>query len=164
MGMHQNINDVMKLFYYDETLLRLLYYPPTNFANIPDPLDDSLEDMLVKDEDWSIRLDRIKTSDKSTDFENEPICRMYVYLGRREPEGNNFLVADQEVVVDIICHTDFENGDFRSTRISDRVNELLCQKRVTGFGKVKYASGNPIAAPDGYCGYRHIYEFGSLKK
>lgn len=163
MGMYKNINDVMKLFYHDETLLRLLYYPPTNYANIPDPLDDSLEDMLEKDKDWSIRLDRIKNSSESKDLEDEPICRIYVYAGRREPT-QNYQVATQEIVVDVLCHNDFENGDLRSMRISDRINDLLVSERITGMGKIDYVNGTPIAAPDGYCGYRHVYVFRSTKK
>lgn len=163
MGMYENLNDIVKLLYHDEELLRLLYYPPTNFSNIPDPLDPSLQDMIDLDADWKIRLDRIMKTSKSDDLETNEICRIYVYAGRREPT-KNYHVADQEVVVDVLCHNDFENGDLRSLRISDRVNELLVLERVTGMGKMDYVGGNPINAPSNYSAFRHHYKFGSTKK
>lgn len=163
MGMYENLNDIVKLFYHDETLLRLLYYPPTNFSSIADPLDSSLPNVKDIDTDWSIRLDRIMTTAKSDDLETTELCRIYLYAGRRNPT-QNYQVADQEVIVDILCHNDFENGDLRTLRISDRINELLISERITGLGKMDYAGGGQIGTPNNYSGYGHRYKFGSTKR
>ena len=59
-------------------------------------------------------------------------------------------MADQEIVIDILCHSDFENGDLRSMRIADRVNELIALERITGMGKIDYVLGSRINAPKDY--------------
>lgn len=162
MGMYDNLKDIVKIFRFDETLLRLLYYPPKDIANnIKDPLDDSLDNVLDIDMDWSIRDKRIMLIPKSDDLENNPLCRIYLYAGRRNPT-RNYHVANQEVIIDILCHSDFEK-DLRSMRISDRVNDLLFNERVTGLGKLDYEDGSPISAPLNFVGYRHVFKFGSTK-
>lgn len=163
MGMYENFSDIVKLFYHDDQLLRLLYYPPTNFTSIKDPLDPSLQNMTDNDADWKIRLDRILSTPKSDDLVNTEICRIYVYAGRRRPQSGNFKVANQELIIDILCHSKFENGDFRSLRISDRINDLLIHEHVTGLGKMDYIDGGQAPAPNNYVGYRHVYTFGSTK-
>lgn len=163
MGMYENLNDIVKTLYHDETLLRLLYYPPTNYKDIPDPLDTSLKNVLDIDTEWLIRDDRIMSVPKSDDLVDKQLGRVYVYAGRRRPQGNNFMVANQEVVVDIICHNAFEK-DLRSLRVGDRINEILALERVTGMGKIEYVSGNQISVPNNYTGYRHTYEFVVSKK
>lgn len=164
MGMYDNLQDIVKVFRFDETLLRLLYYPPEDIKNkIKDPLDESLEDMLVVDEDWSIRDKRIMLVPKSDDLVDDPLCRIYLYAGRRSPQNRNFQTANQEIIVDILCHNNFEK-DLRSMRISDRINELLVHERVTGMGKIDYMNGNQITSPTNYVGYRHSYEFVVTKR
>ncbi|WP_170211235.1 hypothetical protein [Robertmurraya siralis] len=164
MSMYNNLRKVVTVFRYDEILLRLLYYPPENIKNnIKDPLDKSLEDMLVLDEDWSIRDKRILLVSKSDDLVDDPICRIYLYAGRRTPQNGNFKVANQEIVVDVLCHNNFEK-DLRSMRISDRINELLVHERVAGMGKIEYIHGNQISSPVNYIGYRHLYEFAVTKR
>ncbi|PKR82850.1 hypothetical protein [Heyndrickxia camelliae] len=165
MTMHKNFMDIYHLLNNDEQLNRLLYYSPLNLIeNTPDPLDPSLPNVLDIDEDWEIRTDRILLTPKSDDLTaDKSICRILIYPGTRIPTSN-YYVADQQLVVDILCHFDYENGDLRSTRISDRLNELFCLNRITGIGKMDYVRGTPIGAPVQYVGYRHAYEFGSFKK
>ncbi|WP_299831222.1 hypothetical protein [uncultured Metabacillus sp.] len=161
MGMYENVNDIVKKFYHDDHLLRLLYYPPTNYSTILDPLDPSLENVIDIDEEWSIRDERILLVPKTNDLEDNPLCRVYLYAGRRTPTGN-YQVAKQEIIVDIVCHSDFEK-DLRSMRISDRINELLFNERITGVGKIDYVGGGQISVPSNYVGYSHRYVFGSTK-
>ncbi|PLR99644.1 hypothetical protein [Bacillus sp. T33-2] len=162
MGMYDNLRDIVKVFRFDDILLRLLYYPPKDIAKgIKDPLDPSLANVLAIDIDWTIRDKRIMLVPKSEDLATSPLCRIYLYAGRRSP-SRNYHVAKQEVIVDILCHNDFEK-DLRSMRISDRVNELLVLEHVTGLGKIDYVNGGGINAPSAYVGYRHVYEFGSTK-
>ncbi|MEC1155634.1 hypothetical protein [Cytobacillus horneckiae] len=166
MGMYQNIQDFVQILWADEELLRLLHYKPKNLRNrIPDPLDESLPNILEIDKDWTIRNQVIMVSPKEDDLTNKSLCCLFVYLGDREPSRGNYLTANQEVFFDILCHSDFENGDMRSYRIADRLNELFVQQRVTGIGKTDYISGRIVSSvPSQYTGYRHIYSFGSFKK
>lgn len=167
MGLYKNIQDIVNVIYNDETLLRLLYYPPAKLStNTPDPLDSSLPNVLNSDEETlaNIRNERIMFSSKTNDLTpDKPFWRIYVYPGRRKADGN-YLMADQEIIFDILVHNDVENADLRSSRISDRLNELFVAERVTGIGKVNYVNGSPISSPTEYIGYRHIYNFGDFRK
>lgn len=164
MSMYKNLIDIVQVFRHDEELLRLLHYEPENIAKkIPDPLDVSLPNILDIDDDWKIRDNVIKLVPKTSNLEEKPICRIYLYAGRRDGSTNNYLTAKQQIVVDVLCHTDFEQ-DIRSTRICDKVNDLLVHSRITGFGKIDYLEGTPISAPVDFIGYRNIYEVGSFKK
>jgi hypothetical protein len=160
--MYNNLKDIVKIFRFDEKLLRLLYYPAKDLAkNIEDPLDTILPNVLDLEEEilWKIRDNRILTTMVADDLESEPICRIYVYAGKRRP-NTDYTLATQEVIVDIFCHNQFEK-DLRSLRISDCINDLLISERITGFGKVEYVQGNPFNSPNDYVAFRHIYKFGS---
>ncbi|MEH7346009.1 hypothetical protein V7122_19385 [Bacillus sp. JJ1532] len=164
MSMYKNLIDIVRVFYHDEPLLRLLHYKPEDMAQRRlDPLDKSLANILDIDKDWVIRDKVFKLVPKSSNLEDEPICRIYLYAGRRERASGNYLHANQMVVVDILCHIDYEK-DLRSCRIGDRINELIVDSNVTGFGKIRYVEGMPFAAPEDYVGYRHFYEVGNFTK
>ncbi len=168
MGMYKNIQDILKAVRFDEELLRLLYYKPEDYlSKTLDPLDERLPNILDMDlgKQWEIRDERIMVTPKDDDLTNKRICRIFVYFGDRFPQRGNYLVADQNVEIDILCHSDFENADFRSTRISDRLNKIFSLSRVTGMGKVEYVRGRPLLrTPSQYVGFRHEYKFGSTKK
>jgi hypothetical protein len=167
MGMYNDFLDIIKYLKSDEELNRLLYYPAEDLGNdVVDPLDVSLPNVMNMDveERSEIINKRIVKSAKYKDLEDDKICRLYVYAGRRLPENNNYLFASQEVVIDILCHSDFENGDLRSLRISDRLNQLICNERIVGIGKMGFVGARQINAPYEYVGYQVIYDFGSLKK
>lgn len=167
MGLHQNLKDIIQVIYNDETLLRLLYYSPANLVNnVPDPLSSSLPNIMDMDigQQWDIRNERIVFSGKTSDLTpDKPMSRLYVFAGNRKADGN-YLMANQELIIDIFCHNDIENGDFRSSRIIDRLNQLFVDERVTGIGKMNYYRGFPYSAPTEYICYRHIFEFGDLRK
>lgn len=166
MGMYDNLKDINSLLRNDETLLRLLYYPPKNYqTSTPDALDPSLPNILEMDAITlrELREKRIKLVPKDDDLQTEPICRIYIYAGRRTPTNNNFLFANQELIIDVLCHEEFEK-DLRSYRISDRLNELLCLERVTGIGQIGYVQGGQISSPTQYVGFRHVYESVNFKK
>lgn len=159
--MHDHLIDIFEKLYFDEELLRLLYYPPENLAlDIPDPLSPTLPNILdlpIKDQ-WEIRKDRISKTPKSEDLTKNRICRLYIYAGNRRPQSGNYSAAAQDIKVDILCHYTFEE-DLRSMRISDRVNKLLVNKPITGMGKMEYVNGNPAAAPNDYVKFQHLYRF-----
>lgn len=165
MGMYDNLKDIVKVFRFDETLLRLLYYPPLDLTKgTKDPLDVTLPNVMEMDleELWAIRDKRIMSTRKADDLEQEPLCRIYLYAGRRKPVNGGYVYANQQIIVDILCHMDFEK-DLRSMRISDRIEELLVKQRVTGISKILYVDGGQINAPEDYVGYSHIFELTNMK-
>ncbi|WP_243357250.1 hypothetical protein [Bacillus litorisediminis] len=165
-GMYKNLKDIAVTLQNDETLLRLLYYPPKDLSqNTPDPLDPSLPNILEMDISklWEIRDKHILFVPKTDDLTGNKLCRVYLYAGRRIP-SRNYLIADQEVIIDTLCHTSYESVDLRSMRISDRINELLVSERITGIGRIDYVDGRQINAPLDYVGFQNVYEFGSNKK
>jgi hypothetical protein len=161
MNMRDNIGAFYRLLTTDETLLRLLFYKPTN-AN-DSPLLESKVNILTKPtlEKWQIINGLIFTTPKTDDLTTTPQCRLMLYPGRRKGTSN-YLVADQLIVIDVLVHFDFENVDLRMEWICDRVNELIFDKRVTGIGKVEFEDGSPIASPVGYVGFRMVYKIGSV--
>lgn len=167
MGMVTDINKILKLFRNDEDLLRLLYYAPQDLRiGQLNPLSSELDNILEKDEDelWAIRDEHISTALNGDDLSDKKLCRIYVYLGRRRPTNNNYTLAEQEIVVDILCHNDYQSKDQRTLRISDRINELLINERVTGIGKLRYVEGYEFNPPKDYAAYRHVYETTVSKK
>src|SRR5690554_6280148 len=135
MSMYKNIQDILNVLWHDEELLRLLYYKPKSLSkNIPDPLDPSLQNILDMpiDKQWDIRDDVIMLTPKDDDIMGDRKCVIFAYLGDRRANRRNYQMADQQVVFDVYCHVDFENGDMRSSRISDRLNELFSLEHVTG--------------------------------
>jgi hypothetical protein len=165
MGMYNDFLDILKHLKSDEELNRLLYYPSENGNDILDPLDNSLPNIMTMDVESKSEImnKRIVKSNKYTDLEDEKICRLYVYAGRRSP-NSNYLSANQELVIDILCHSDYENGDLRSLRISDRLNQLFCQERLVGIGQMNFVGARQINAPYEYTGYQVVYEYSTFKK
>ncbi|MBL4950987.1 hypothetical protein JK635_01875 [Neobacillus sp. YIM B02564] len=166
MGMYDDFLSIIKYLKSDEQLLRLLYYPPDNGNDIVDPLDINLPNILDMDIEERSKITnlRIMKSAKVTDLENDSICRLYIYAGRRSPTNYNYLFANQELVIDILCHSNFENGDLRSTRITDRLNELFCQENLVGIGKMNFIGARQINAPYEYTGYQIVFEYSTFKR
>jgi hypothetical protein len=164
--MHKNFMDILNVLYFDETLLRLLYYPAKSLkGNVKDPLDSSLANVLDIDSDWDIRDSMIKKIPKVDDLTDTPICRLLVYAGRRSSDNQSYLTATQQLIIDVVCHESFEDGDFRTAKISDRLNELFVAEKITGMGKIYYVDGGQITGlPSGYVGFKNIYRFGSVAK
>lgn len=152
------MSDIYKLLTGDETLLRLLYYKPQNALD--NPQSTSKTNVLSMNNKWDIILDRIKTVPKTDDLINEAKCRLLFYPGKRS-STRNYLFAGQEIVFDIMVHFEFEEVDLRQESILDRLNELICNEKITGIGKTIFKGGGQISAPEKYVGYRVIYSIGS---
>jgi hypothetical protein len=164
--MYEDFLSIIKYLKSDEELNRLLYYPAGDLGNdVLDPLDASLPDIMSMNVEQRAEIinQRIMKSSKYKDLETESICRLYVYAGSRNPNGN-YLSANQELVIDIMCHSDFENGDLRSLRLSDRLNQLFCQSRLVGIGQMDFVGARQINAPYEYSGYQVIFEYSTFKK
>lgn len=153
--MRENLIDIYNELRSDETLLRLLYYKPENALD--DPLSDDKENILDRDDKWDIIQDRIKTTEKVDDLDENPKCRLLFYIGNRRSTKDNFFVSDQELVIDVFCHYSYDEVDLRMAWICDRVNELIFNKRITGLKRIQYKDGGNIKAPNGYVGYRMVF-------
>lgn len=167
MGMYEDFLDIIKYLKSDEELNRLLYYSPEDVGNdVLDPLDESLPNIM--DMDLEVKSEiinkRIMKSSKYKDLENDKICRLYVYAGGRRPSNSNYASANQELVIDILSHSDFENADLRSLRISDKLNQMLSQSRLVGIGQMDFVGARQINAPYEYVGYQVIFEYSTFKK
>ncbi|MCA1025671.1 hypothetical protein LCM23_06175 [Cytobacillus kochii] len=168
MSMYQNIQDIMKTLWNDEELLRLLHYKPESLREKTlDPLNPSLPNILDTDVDWTLRENLVMSTPKHKDLDENPLCRLCVYLGDREPMGGvkSFHAVTQDLHIDILCHFEYENGDFRSNRIADKVSQMFNFSSITGLGKMDYAGGNIISGvPNQYVGYKHVFKFGGLRR
>ncbi|MDT0160275.1 hypothetical protein [Bacillus sp. AG4(2022)] len=160
MGQYENMRSFVKVIKNDEILNRLLYYPTIyKSSDGLDPLDASLPNILELDPETlkDIREKRFMLVPKTEDLDREPLCRLYIYAGGRNPESSYHL-AWQEIVIDILCHMDYEE-DLRSMRIGDRLNELLVREKITGISTVNYVQGSPIGTVPNYVQYQHVYKF-----
>jgi hypothetical protein len=167
MGMYDDFLDILKYLKSDEELNRLLYYQPEDLGNGKlDPLDVSLPNIMDMDVEQRSEIinKRIVKSAKYTDLEKDEICRLYVYAGRRSPSNGNYLTANQELTIDILCHSEFENGDLRSLRISDRLNKMFCQERLVGIGQMDFVVARQINAPYEYTGYQVVFTYSTFKR
>lgn len=164
-SMRKFINNIWTVLRTDEELMRLLHYKPADYhKGRLDPLDKSLPDIVDDSEKyWDLVENLIITGTKSSDIQENGICRIYLYAGRRRPRFGNFLVSDQEVVVDLFVHESFDRDD-RLNWISDRINELLALESFGSYGKLEYAAGNSRVAPIGYSKYEHLFTFVGNKK
>ena len=149
----------------DEELMRLLKYSPKSGSNLFDPLDPKLPNLVdaTSDSYWELVDERVVLGEKTSDLLESKICKLYMYEGRRRPVFENYLVATQEVYVDIFIHESFDR-DLRISRISDRINELIALERIAGIGRLEYKAGNPREAPTHYRRFLHQYTMTVGKK
>lgn len=160
MKMRDNVMEIYKILANDEMLLRLLYYAPSNLGD--DPLDSSKPNILDKpiEEKWQIIQDVIKSGIKQSELDSIPKCRLLIYPGNRRGSRNNYLLSNQDIVIDVITHITFDNVDFRCSWICDRVNELLNNTSFIGVSKLYFIDGGQITnLPSEYVGYRLVYRF-----
>jgi len=160
MKMFDNLSEIDLIIRNDVDLWKLLYYKSNHWQD--DPLTkDSILDYPIEKQFPIINL-RLKYTPVTSDLANTEICRIIFYPAQRRPQQNNYMVADQEINFDIFCHANFNNVDMRLSKISDRVNELFSNRRITGMGKATFVSGKPFTLSDkGYVGYTLVYRFGS---
>ncbi|SNZ09939.1 hypothetical protein SAMN05421503_1428 [Terribacillus aidingensis] len=156
--------DIYNTLSSDESLLRLLHYPPEDLFNTqPDPLSEDLPNITEMDEEtkWNIIKKSIKKTKVTSDL-TTPQCRLMFYMGRRAADVNNDKYSTKQIIFDVIAHSDYENEDFRTMRITDRICQLLLHQNVAGINKTKDAGGGQIAnLPSEFVGYSNVFQFGS---
>src|SRR5699024_5957064 len=97
------------------------------------------------------------------DLADSPICRIIFYPAPRKPQAGNYTVARQEVSFDVIVHKDYNDSDMRLAKITDRLNKIISNEKLTGMGRTLFVDGHPINIPaENYIAYRLAYSFGSL--
>lgn len=162
-------NAIYQKLITDEELLRLLNYSPTGYDSEnnynPDPLDESLPNLFDKESEeyWKMIEERIVLGEKTSELLEQKLCKIYIYEGRRRPVFESYLMATQEVNIDVFIHESFDR-DLRISRISDRINELIALELIAGIGKLEYKAGNPREAPTHYRRYLHQYSMTVSKK
>lgn len=157
MKMRENLIELYKVFYNNQPLLKLLYYPSTSYY------DDPLTKPNITDQ--NIKKDLVKRSivvDDLTVERNKG--RVLVYPDVRNNVRSSYVHSNQVVNVDVLVPIKMDEVDFRLAWICDHVNSLLHDKRITGMGKTLFRGGHPVkVGKDGYVGYRLSYEFGSFQ-
>ena len=162
-SMREVIGNVYQILINDEQLLRLLKYKPKNKTKV-DPLDSTLPNIIDSDDYWDFVDERILLTNKIDDIESKELCRLYISSGRRRANGNNHLMANQQIVIDCFVHEDYQS-DLRSEWILDRLNDLLALENIEGsIGKIDYVKSDPASAPSKYQRYVHYYEYVAWKK
>lgn len=165
MRMRENLKAIYKVLVNDETLLRLLYYPPEDIetGELINPLDPTLPNILDRKDKWDIIKDRIKNTPTFYGLDDESeICRIYLHPADRH-NTYNYALADQVIKIDAFVHHNINDIDMRLSWICDHVNDLIYDRRITGVGKIKFGGGRPIPAPEAFVGYELTYELGSVK-
>jgi hypothetical protein len=157
------IKDTFLVLSQDETLKRLLWYPPENIlTDTPSPLSPTLPNISNDEElNWRVIDDRILLNSKSDDLANNEKCRLYLYLGDVNTTSHSVFIK-QEIIIDVLWHELYDN-DLRFDSITQTLKNLLAGKYVTGIGKMEFYDGMPINSPKNYSGYRLIFEVGSTK-
>lgn len=165
-SMREVFASIFDILRKDEELMRLLVYPSENVdEDILHPMDELLPNIVDDSEAyWEIVNKHIKMAQKSSDIEEDAMCRLYIYPGRRRPNYKAYILAKQEAVIDILMHDSYA-GDMRVQWISDRINELLALEHIDGaIGKLDFVQGNDWVAPIGYVKYQLMYVFEANKK
>lgn len=185
-------NEIKTILRSDEKMMRLLSYLPLDYERaIPDPLDfNRIPKCLVRDgsakykqncerdtgcvgypfteeeveEYWLLADDRIFTKEKSVDIEEEVLCRIYIYTGRRRPIFANDHLVHQELIISVFVHDSYSTDD-RVQRIDDRLVHLLALRDLDGvIGKLNYKAGNSRHAPIGYRHQEHAFIYTTRKE
>ena len=154
-GLAEIKSEVIKKFYADEKLLRLLHYLPKSSKN-PSPLDPSLPNIIGSKTYSTIIQKCILRQDKSSDVEDTAICRITVSFGKQRPLFNNANAFTQDLDINIFVHEIY--NDFRLEQIADRVDQLLLGSRLNGIGKVTSSGKEPFQAMRQYSQLRCRYE------
>ncbi|MEH7758090.1 hypothetical protein [Bacillus pumilus] len=171
--MVQHITDIFREILNDRDVNRLLYYKDDPLSpDLPDvqSLDNYYEPAIEEDTGHTlppIYSNLFKRAPKTDDLNSQPICRVCIYLGSGIPKSPNesYRLLNQDIMIDVYTHIDtFEETEFRNTKISDRICNLLFDKNITGFGSMitykRLLIPNP---PDGHLGYKLIFTFGVSK-
>ena len=160
MNLYKFNHEVKVELIKDEALLRLLYYKPINYFD--NPLDKNKLNVTKLDDASNIIDKLIKHTPNVDGLDENPICRICVYAGKRYGTRNK-KTKMQELIFDIFAHRSFHEVDLRMYQIADRVDDIVRSKNLSSFGRVEEKDAYPLfEVAKNYFGYRIIYLFGEL--
>lgn len=157
-------NKILNILRQDEHLLRLLEYNYLDSTGeIQDVLEDHLPNIVGSTQHSRIASEHIVNAVKEDDIKAIKTCMVLVHLGKRRPVFSNYMLAKQEVLIDILVHNSFQENDFRMDDICDRLDYLLVHERIT-MGKVEISTPIPMEAPKEYYRFQMKYTYWTSKK
>ncbi|MGG0667661.1 hypothetical protein ABE073_03940 [Lederbergia citrisecunda] len=164
-SMRQVMVNVRNILRSDDELMRLLAYLPENLYTGENIVNkDSNGEVIDSDEYWEIVDDHIFMGEMNTKIEEVQVCRLFIYPGRRRPVHRSYILAKQEIYIDIVVPEAYSE-DLRMEWIIDRINELLALEHVEGsIGKMDFAQGNGWVTSIGHEKYQLSFVFGANKK
>ncbi|UWS63313.1 hypothetical protein N2384_11210 [Bacillus paralicheniformis] len=174
-NMVEHMTKIFRTLINDSELNRLLYYKDTPLSpDLPDVQDlEGYEVETTVEEDGKVRIippifkTIFKRAPKTDDITESPICRVCMYLGSglSKPSNQSYMLMDQDLHIDVYTHIEtYEENEFRSLKILDRLSALLFNKNIAGFGKASAPKRMLITNPPaGYLGYKMIFTFGAMK-
>lgn len=162
MKLKDIITTIFKLLSTDETFLRLIIYKPNSPTDDPlDPNKPNIMDMDVTDR-YNYINDRIVFTPSTDNLDKDPKCRVVISTGKRSTYKNNFQIASQQLIFDVLAHKDFNDVDVRCNWICDYINDLMFNKRIVGVKEVRDVSGSPLnVGVKNYIGYQLVFDLGS---
>lgn len=182
---YNNINSLKNLLIHDESLLRLLYYPP-RFSKIKEkdtnhfdstshlfekntPLSNEHPNLIPSSNNtdsekyYKILQESFYLGRKKDDIQETPLCRLYIYNSSSREKVNTANLFRTDIVnIDILVHSLYDEGDSRKDLIMDRIDFLLRNKYVFGTHKNKLKRFLDLEAPNQYSKSRIMVEGNNL--
>lgn len=159
-SMREALNNIHRVLREDEILLRLLHYSPSE-KPLSSAHDDEMKDL---EHQWKIIDQSLLIGETKKEIEEKHICRVYLRFGRLRSVFGNYLLGDQEAVINVYVPNDYDRADMRLAWINDRIAELLTHEYISGMGMMIYSKGDSRVAPHDYARYENIYQFRRGKK
>lgn len=157
-------NKIINILKNDEHMLRLLKYDYLDsFEEFQDVLSPSLPNIVGSSNHHRIASEHIVNTVKEDDIKSIKTCMIFIHLGKRRPVFSNYMLAKQEILIDILVHNDFQENDFRMDDICDRLDYLLVHERIT-MGKMEISTPIPMEAPKEYYRFQMKYTYWTSKK
>ena len=164
------LTNIQKILFTDETLMRLLVYPPRGWDEIKqieilDPLNPLLPNIVDDSyEYWQIVEDKVRFGSKRMQIENIKSAVLYMFEGTERPYFGNPYLSKKQVVFKIVVNEEFE-VDKRISRISDRISHLIMRtSEVAGYGIIVQVGKNSRESPLGNRLQEDIYEYTVMTK
>lgn len=159
------INKLYTILSNDEHLLRLLHYPHKKNGLYVDALNraDYPDDIVGSRNQHRIARDHILKVAKKDDIVSVKDCFVLISLGKRKPIFHNHLLVNQEILIDVVVHNEYQDEDYRLDDICDRLDYLVVRERI-GMGKTDIVTSLPFEAPTGYYRYQMKYQVKDNKK
>ena len=157
-------NRIVNILRNYEHLLRLLNYNYLDEQGNPqDVLDPELPNISSSKNHIKVSTEHIVKVSKIDELKTVKTCMILIHLGKRRPVFSNYMLAKQEVLIDILVHGDFQEKDYRLDDICDRLDYLLIHEKIS-MGKFDISTPIPMEAPKEYYRYQMKYTYWTSKK